>query len=197
MEIKDAIYEVSVTQSKFLINDNLPQIAFVGRSNVGKSSLINFITGHKSLAKTSSTPGKTKMINYFLINNSFRFVDLPGYGYSKTGKTYQDVWAGLMGNYLLQTKNLLNIFLLLDIRHIPSHLDRQMIDFLLFNNLSFNIILTKADKLSKSKINVAVEQMAKILNLRKEIFIVTSSNNKLGRDKLLDLIEWKLEEFLK
>lgn len=195
MEIKKAIYQISVTDKNKIINDNLPEFAFVGRSNVGKSSIINYLTNVKSLAKTSSTPGKTKMVNYFLINDRFRFVDLPGYGFSKTGKVHRQVWAGLIGDYLLNAKNLLNIFVLLDIRHLPSSLDKQMIDFLLFNNLPFTILATKADKLSKSKLNQSIDSIAKELNLRKEMIILTSSLNKMGKEKVLDLLQWKLEEF--
>ena len=106
------------------------EFAFVGRSNVGKSSLINALTGVKNLAKTSSTPGLTKMINYFLINNSFKFVDLPGYGYAKTGQKHIANWAGLMEKYLLNSELLRTVFVLIDSRHEPSELDKMMIEFL-------------------------------------------------------------------
>ena len=195
MEIKKAIYQMSITDKKKILNDDIAEFAFVGRSNVGKSSLINLIVNQKALAKTSSTPGKTKMINYFFINDNFRLVDLPGYGFAKTGKSHQDIWAGLIGDYLLNAQNLLMIFLLLDGRHLPSQLDKQMIEFLLFNNLPFKIIITKSDKLSKSKLNENINSIAKTLNLRKEIFITSSSYSRQGRQSILDLISFKLEEF--
>ena len=195
MEIKKAIYQMSITDKNKILNDDIAEFAFVGRSNVGKSSLINLIVNQKALAKTSSTPGKTKMINYFFINDNFRLVDLPGYGFAKTGKSHQDIWAGLIGDYLLNAQNLLMIFLLLDGRHLPSQLDKQMIEFLLFNNLPFKIIITKSDKLSKSKLNENINSIAKTLNLRKEIFITSSSYSRQGRQSILDLISFKLEEF--
>ncbi len=195
MEIKKAIYQTSITDKNKILNDDIAEFAFVGRSNVGKSSLINLIVNQKALAKTSSTPGKTKMINYFFINDNFRLVDLPGYGFAKTGKSHQDIWAGLIGDYLLNAQNLLMIFLLLDGRHLPSQLDKQMIEFLLFNNLPFKIIITKSDKLSKSKLNENINSIAKTLNLRKEIFITSSSYSRQGRQSILDLISFKLEEF--
>ena len=195
MEINKAIYQTSITDKNKILNDDIAEFAFVGRSNVGKSSLINLIVNQKALAKTSSTPGKTKMINYFFINDNFRLVDLPGYGFAKTGKRHQDIWAGLIGDYLLNAQNLLMIFLLLDGRHLPSQLDKQMIEFLLFNNLPFKIIITKSDKLSKSKLNENINSIAKTLNLRKEIFITSSSYSRQGRQSILDLISFKLEEF--
>ncbi len=170
----------------------MPEFAFVGSSNVGKSSLINSLTSSKSLAKTSATPGKTKMVNYFDINETFRFVDLPGYGFAKVGKSHLDVWSGLIGEYLLTSESLQTIFLLLDIRHLPTMQDKQMVDFLVFNGLPFMIIVTKADKIAKSKISNNIKSIAKMLNLREEMFLVSSSENSLGKDKILNYIEMKL-----
>lgn len=192
MIIKSAKYKTSVVNSKNLLRDGVPEFAFVGRSNVGKSSLINSLTSSKSLAKTSATPGKTKMINYFDINETFRFVDLPGYGFAKVGKSHLDVWSGLIGEYLLTSESLQTIFLLLDIRHLPTMQDKQMVDFLVFNGLPFMIIVTKADKIAKSKISNNIKSIAKMLNLRKEMFLVSSSENSLGKDKILNYIEMKL-----
>ena len=135
MNINKAIYLTSVANSKDLINDGVPEFAFVGRSNVGKSSLLNYITGKRELAKTSSTPGKTKLVNYFLVND-FRFVDLPGYGFAKVGKSQKDVWSSLMGDYLLSSKSLVLTFLLLDCRHLPTDQDKQMINYLMHYNLN-------------------------------------------------------------
>lgn len=195
MIIKSAKYKTSVANVKNLLSDGMPEFAFVGRSNVGKSSLINNLTNNKGLAKTSATPGKTKMVNYFDINDQFRFVDLPGYGYAKVGKSHLDVWSGLIGDYLLSSESLVTIFLLLDIRHLPTAQDRQMVEFLVYHGLPFMIIVTKADKIAKSKISSYIKQIAKELNLREEIFLPSSSENSLGKDKILNYIEMKLESF--
>ena len=151
MVIKKAVYLKSVVKICDILNDDVPEFAFVGRSNVGKSTLINSIVNNKNLAKTSSVPGKTKMINYFEINDNFRLVDLPGYGYAKVGKEQFDVWSGLIGEYLTRSQSLQTVFVLLDIRHAPTNQDKQMIEFLVYNNLPFMIIATKADKVAKSK----------------------------------------------
>ena len=193
MKIISAKYNTSVVDKKHILNDGLPEFAFVGRSNVGKSSLINSLTGTKGLAKTSATPGKTKMINYFDINDSFRFVDLPGYGYAKVGKSHLDVWSGLMGEYLLNSPSLLTTFLLLDIRHNPTEQDKQMLEFLVYNKLPFCVIATKADKIAKSKQKAAAVNLAKVLNIRPELIICSSSEQNLGKDKILEYIETRLE----
>lgn len=193
MVIKSAKYKTSVVSKQNLLRDGVPEFAFVGRSNVGKSSLINNLTNSKGLAKTSATPGKTKMINYFDINDKFRFVDLPGYGFAKVGKSHLDVWSGLIGEYLISSESLETIFLLLDIRHLPTQQDKQMVNFLIYNSLPFMIIVTKADKLAKSKVANSVKAIAKELNLREEAFLVSSSENSLGKEKILNYIETKLE----
>lgn len=193
MKIVSAKYKTSVVEKKNIIDDGVSEFAFVGRSNVGKSSLINSLTGVKGLAKTSATPGKTKMINYFDINESFRFVDLPGYGYAKVGKSHLDVWSGLMGEYLLNSPSLLTTFLLLDVRHDPTEQDKQMLEFLMYNKLPFCVIATKGDKLAKSKQKQAVEKLAKVLNIRPQMIILSSSEQNLGKDKILEYIESRLE----
>lgn len=193
MKLKKAVYKTSVVNKRDIIDDGVPEFAFVGRSNVGKSSLINSLVQVKGLAKTSATPGKTKMINYFDINDSFRFVDLPGYGYAKVGKGQLDVWSSIMGDYLLESKSLMNVFVLLDIRHLPTEQDSLMIKFLIYYNLPFTIIVTKADKIAKSKIKQSVNEIAKKLGLRTEIFLVSSAESGLGKDEILKLIENRLE----
>lgn len=192
MKIVSASYKTSVVDANNLLNDGVPEFAFVGRSNVGKSSLINMLTGVKGLAKTSGTPGKTRMVNYFDINNQFRFVDLPGYGFAKVEKSHLDVWSSLMGQYLQLSPQLLTTFVLLDIRHEPTSQDKQMINFLVYYGLPFMIIATKADKIAKTKVRQAVGVLAKSLNLRADAIIPTSSESAYGKDKLLSYIENKL-----
>lgn len=194
MIIKKAVYKTSVTSIDKILNDGVPEFAFVGRSNVGKSSLINSLCNQKSLAKASATPGKTRMINYFDINDSFRFVDLPGYGYAKVGKTHLDVWSGVLGEYLKQSTSLVTIFVLMDIRHTPSEQDRQMIDFLVYNQLPFMVIATKTDKIAKSKVFAGVNAIASTLKIRTEMVLTSSSETGQGKDKILNYIENKLEE---
>lgn len=189
MKIVSAKYLTSVVSEKDILNDELLEFAFVGRSNVGKSSLINALTGVKNLAKTSSTPGLTKMINYFLINNSFKFVDLPGYGYAKTGQKHIANWAGLMEKYLLNSTLLKTVFVLVDSRHEPSELDKMMIEFLNHYQIPYMLIATKVDKLAKSKIPQNLSKIAKTLEVRRELILPFSSETLFGKDKILDYIE--------
>lgn len=189
MIIKSAKYLTSVVDSKGILKDEIVEFAFVGRSNVGKSSLINSLTSKKNLAKASSTPGLTKMINYFLINDNFRIVDLPGYGYAKTGHKHIANWAGLMEKYLTESPNLKTVFVLLDCRIEPSELDRMMLDFLNNYQIPYVVVMTKVDKLAKSKIPQAATAISKTLGIRKDIIYPYSSENGYGREKLLEYIE--------
>ena len=189
MNITSAKYLTSVVEAKNILKDDMVEVAFVGRSNVGKSSLINRLVGVKNLAKTSSTPGLTKMINYFVINDLFRIVDLPGYGYAKTGQKHIANWAGLMEKYLLGSPNLKTVFVLVDCRHEPSELDKMMLEFLNSYQIPYMIIATKVDKLAKSKIPQACNAIAKTLGVRKELVYGFSSENGYGREKLLEYIE--------
>ena len=193
MKILSAKYLTSVVDEKNLLDDDLVEFAFVGRSNVGKSSLINSLTGRKNLAKTSSTPGLTKMINYFLINNRFKFVDLPGYGYAKTGQHHIANWAGLMEKYLLNSSLLRTVFVLVDCRHTPTELDKMMIEFLNHYQIPYIIIATKVDKLAKSKIPQSLSKIAKTLNIRREIILPFSSITLYGKDKILEYVETVIE----
>ncbi len=188
MLIKQAEFVKSVADNNFYQSD-MSEIAFVGRSNVGKSSLINFITNRKKLAKTSSTPGKTKLINYFIINNSFLLVDLPGYGYAEVSKKEKTNWAKYLEEYLRTSKNLKCVYLLLDIRRTPTNQDEQMLEFLYFNRIPCKVVVTKIDTLSRSQVASHLIIICNKLGLNKEDIIVTSSWDKKGLDALLKDIE--------
>ena len=187
MKIESAKYLTSAVKSNDFISDGM-EFAFVGRSNVGKSSFINSLLG-KKIARTSSTPGRTRMINYFLINNSFRFVDLPGYGYHKAGKQNILLWSSLMEDYLRECKCLKRVFMLVDIRHKPSDLDKDMLAYLTYNSIPFKIIATKADKIAKSKVGNYVKIIAKELNVMPLNILAYSSETLLNKDKILDIIQ--------
>lgn len=194
MKITSAKYITSAVNKSGLILDETPEISFVGRSNVGKSSLINNLVGIKRLAKTSSTPGLTKMVNYFDINGNIRFVDLPGYGYAKVGRGQKDIWSSLMGDYLALSQSLKLVFVLVDIRHEPSELDKMMIEYLIHQGIPFAVIATKADKLSKMAINKSLQVISKSLNLRKEMIFVHSSETSQGKESILEFIENAIEK---
>ena len=194
MKITSAKYITSAVNKSGLILDETPEISFVGRSNVGKSSLINNLVGIKHLAKTYSTPGLTKMVNYFDINGNIRFVDLPGYGYAKVGRGQKDIWSSLMGDYLALSQSLKLVFVLVDVRHEPSELDRMMIDYLIHQGIPFAVIATKADKLSKMAINKSLQVISKSLNLRKEMIFVHSSETSQGKESILEFIENAIEK---
>lgn len=178
-KIISAKYKTSAVRREQFLTD-LPEFAFVGRSNVGKSSFINSLTGIKKLAKTSSTPGHTKMVNYFLINNCLYFVDLPGYGFSKTGKSHRQLWSQLIEDYLNLSKQLKLVFLLLDIRHNPTELDLSMLKFLYLKNIPFKIIATKSDKVAKSKIKQYCLELANKLSVGLENVIPYSIQQSTG-----------------
>lgn len=192
MIIKTAEFVKSVSNFNDIYKSDYKEVAFVGRSNVGKSSLINFMTNNGKLAKTSSLPGRTRLINYFLINKEFLLVDLPGYGYAKASKEAQASWGTLLENYLKKSQNLRAVYLLLDIRHLPNDNDKQMIKFLYYYNIPIVFVLTKADKLSKAERNRNATKIANELGLTISNFIITSSDNKLGKDQLLDSLEARL-----
>ena len=172
--------------------DNKPEYAFIGRSNVGKSSLINMLTNHKGLAKTSATPGKTLLINHFIINNEWYLVDLPGYGFAKRSKKELQKLEQMISGYILQREQLVNVFLLVDVRLEPQKIDLEFIQWLGDSSVPFAIVFTKADKLSASKVSQNVEAYKKVLSETWEelppIFI-TSSDKKQGREEVLDYIE--------
>ena len=171
--------------------DTKPEYAFIGRSNVGKSSLINMLTNNRKLAKTSSTPGKTLLINHFIINNEWYLVDLPGYGFAKRSKSELQKLEQMITGYLLQRQQLVNVFLLVDIRLEAQKVDLDFIQWLGSSSIPFAIVFTKADKLSATKVNQNVEAYKKVLSETWEelppIFI-TSAEKKQGRDEILDYI---------
>lgn len=203
MIIKDARFLCSNNRFDKLPKDNMPEYAFIGRSNVGKSSLINALVQRKGLAKTSATPGKTISINHFVVNNQWYLVDLPGYGYAQRSKKSREEWRVMLANYISRRRNLLYTFVLVDSRIEPQNSDIGFMEWLGENQVPFCIVFTKADKLSKSELNTNIEAYKKRLMEDWEELppvFVTSSETKQGRDEILDFIEQQnkeLEEYLK
>lgn len=190
MIVKTAEFVTSVSDvSKLNEYDDLPQFTFVGRSNVGKSSLINYLTNRKSLAKTGSTPGRTRLINYFKINSQFYFVDLPGYGFAQASKAEQAQWQSLIGGYLQNTQSLKLVFVLVDVRHQPSKLDVQMLDYLYQFQIPFCVVATKADKVGKSELYKNLQTIANTFGLGVQDIIYVSSAKKQGAQRILERIE--------
>ena len=192
MIIKDAKFVISNSRADMCPKHDRPEYAFIGRSNVGKSSLINMLTGRKALAKTSSTPGKTLLINHFLINNDWYLVDLPGYGYAQRGKSEMSKLKSLIEHYVLEREELTCLFVLIDSRHELQAKDAEFIRMLGENGVPFGIIFTKADKLSKTAAKNNVENICKTLSEEWEElppYFVTSSATGLGKDDVLDFID--------
>ena len=192
MEIKSATFTISSAKISQCPQDTKAEFAFIGRSNVGKSSLINMLTNHKGLAKTSATPGKTLLINHFLINNEWYIVDLPGYGFAKRSKSVQRSIEEMISSYILRREQLVNVFLLIDVRHNPQKIDTEFMTWLGENGIPFSIVFTKADKLSAAQLRQNVDNYMKfLLETWEELppYFVTSSEKKLGREPLLDYIE--------
>ena len=192
MEIKQAEFSLSAPVVSMCPKDTKPEYAFIGRSNVGKSSLINMLTNNKKLAKTSSTPGKTLLINHFIINKEWYLVDLPGYGFAKRSKKEVDKLDQMIRGYILQREQLVNVFVLVDIRLEPQKIDLEFIEWLGVSSIPFAIIFTKADKLTPNKARQAMEAYKKkLLETWEELppMFVTSSEKKDGRDDVLNYIE--------
>lgn len=192
MQIKSAKFYISSQKEKDCPKTIMPEYAFIGRSNVGKSSLINMITNQKKLAKISSTPGKTQLINHFLINNSWYIVDLPGYGYAKTSKSNKKKFQKSITEYFKKRKQLVSAFILIDIRHSPLKIDLEFIIWLATNKIPFSIIFTKTDKITKTEID------NKLLNYKKELeknweilpeFFISSSKKHTGKEDILNYID--------
>lgn len=204
MTIKTAEYLVSSARVDQCPASDLPEYAFIGRSNVGKSSLINMLTGYGKLAKTSATPGKTILINHFIINKPadgkrpssaadrpWYLVDLPGYGYAKRSKKAQEEFEHMISSYILEREQMSLLFLLIDVRHEPQKVDLEFIEWLGENGIPFAIVFTKADKLSKSRVADNVQHYKEELSKQWEElppYFVTSSETKMGRDEVLQYI---------
>ena len=192
MVIKSAEFVISNSRVEKCPTTGLPEYAFIGRSNVGKSSLINMLTARKGLAMTSQKPGKTQLINHFIINDAWYLVDLPGYGYARLGKDSRDSLRRMIEDYVLERKELVLLFVLLDCRHDPQKIDLEFIQWLGEEGVPFALVFTKADKLSKGRLAANVEAYkAKLHEEWKELppIFVTSSEERMGRDELLGYIE--------
>ena len=192
MKIVSATFTGSSPRADMCPQTPLPEYAFIGRSNVGKSSLINMLTERKGLAKTSSTPGKTLLVNHFLINNQWYLVDLPGYGYAQRGKREMDKLWNLISHYVLDRQQLTCLFVLIDIRHEPQQKDLDFLAFCGENGVPIALVFTKADKLSRWKIAASVNAYLESLKENWETLpphFVTSSANRTGRDELLNYID--------
>ncbi|HKK80729.1 MAG TPA: ribosome biogenesis GTP-binding protein YihA/YsxC [Prolixibacteraceae bacterium] len=192
MIIKDARFVVSNTEVNKCPDSDLPEYAFIGRSNVGKSSLINMLTNKKDLAKISGKPGKTRLVNHFIINGKWYLVDLPGYGYAKISKSERKKWELMIRSYLLKRKNLLGIFVLIDARHEPQNSDLEFMQWLGESQVPFVMVFTKVDKLSGAEQKVYQDKYAeKMLETWAEVPLMfeSSAETGLGRDAILSFID--------
>ncbi len=189
MRFINAKFIKSASQKCEFIEDDLNQIAIVGRSNVGKSSLINLLTNNSKMAKTSSTPGRTRLVNYFNINNKFYLVDLPGYGYHKASKSIADEWDRVMNDYLSDNEKLRLVFVLLDSRIGATELDYQMLDYLATHEIPAVIILTKADKISRSEMGLQIAKISREVRFNKDLIVATSALKKQGVDRIEKLVD--------
>ena len=192
MQIKSASFVISNTKVAMCPATNIPEYAFIGRSNVGKSSLINMLTQHKGLAMTSSRPGKTQLINHFLINQEWYLVDLPGYGYAQRGKEGRANIQRIIEEYILGRPQLTSLFVLLDCRHAPQAIDLEFMEWLGENGIPFSIIFTKTDKLGRESLKLNLEKyQTHLLESWEELppIFITSSEKREGRDSVLDYIQ--------
>ena len=199
MQINKAEFVISNTDVSKAPQEPLPEYAFIGRSNVGKSSLINMLTNQKKLAKTSGTPGKTQLINHFKINDEWFLVDLPGYGYAKTSKSSRIKFQKLITDYFEKRRNMVNAFVLVDVRHEPQKIDMEFMRWLGEDNIPFSIVFTKADNLSSNELGKNTRKYKrKFLQEWESLptMFVTSANSKLGKDEILNYIG-ELNEMVK
>lgn len=192
--IKQARFVTSVANLSQLPDYGVPEIAIAGKSNVGKSSFINFMVNQNKLAKTSQEPGRTRLLNYFEINKGeYYFVDLPGYGYAKVNKQEKQKWGGLIETYLKNSTRLINVFVLMDIRHEPSEDDLLMVHYLYAYGIPFTLIATKADKLSRAQQQKALAVIASKMGVGVKDILVTSSSQKTGKEQVLERIDILLQ----
>ena len=192
MIIKDARFVISNTDYRECPADGKPEYAFIGRSNVGKSSLINMLTNRKGLAMTSSKPGKTQLINHFIINDEWYLVDLPGYGYAQRGKQGRELIRKIIESYILYREALTSLFVLLDCRHEPQVIDMEFLEWLGENGIPFSIVFTKIDKLGKQKLKTNIDSyIDKLHETWEELppIFLTSSEHRMGKDEILDYID--------
>ncbi len=188
MKIKSTEFLISAVKPEQYPPENLPEIAFAGRSNVGKSSMINMLLNRRNFARTSSTPGKTQTLNFYEINEAFRFVDLPGYGYARVSKDQHKSWGGMIRTYLSKRENLLEVVQLVDIRHKPSLQDQEMYQWILDEGFNGIVVATKADKLSKSQISKQLKVIQAGLGAEARIIIPISAQSRWGKYEIWDLI---------
>ena len=190
MVIKNAEFIVSVADPGKLPDLGVPEIAFAGKSNVGKSSFINFLTGNGKLARTSGDPGRTRLVNYFGVNGkSLVFVDLPGYGFAKVAKSEKAKWGNMIDGYLTGSKNLVNVFVLLDVRHEPTSDDKMLLNFLYHYNIPFTVIATKCDKLSRAQLTKRRAEIANAIGVGVGNVFLISSLKKTGKEDILARID--------
>ncbi|MCK4271606.1 YihA family ribosome biogenesis GTP-binding protein [bacterium] len=195
LKVTSSEYITSVVSLDKLPQAGFPEIAFAGRSNVGKSSLINSLLGRRRLAKTSSTPGKTRMLNFFLVNKNLFFVDLPGYGYAKVAKDLRDRWNNLVEPYLRQREILLGVIHLVDCRRKPTQSDQQLDEWLDFYQVPTLVVLTKADKLSKLKARAALDVARKTLRRDKNQYVLFSAKTNQGKTEIWRWITDRISPF--
>lgn len=184
MKIKDIRMDMSAVKKEQYPDDGLPQIAFVGRSNVGKSSSINTLLNRKKIARVSQTPGKTRTINFYKINSEFYFVDLPGYGYAKLSKEEKSSWGKVMEEYFINSKNLIHVFILVDIRHEPKEDDVLMLDFVRHYGIPVSIIATKSDKVTRNDAAISKRAIKSKMKLEGEKILPISALKKTGVEEI-------------
>ena len=194
MIVKKARFVQSLSTFREFPGQGLPEIAMVGKSNVGKSSLINNLTRNSKLARTSSEPGKTRLVNLFMINEAFFLVDLPGYGFAKASKAEKDKWGDMIEGYLRGSEHLKRVFQLVDIRHEPTSDDQMMVEYLRHYEIPFTVVATKADKLSRAQRSRSIPVICRTLAVQPWEVLVHSSKDNTGRDLLLEAIEQELQE---
>ncbi|NLY19661.1 MAG: YihA family ribosome biogenesis GTP-binding protein [Tissierellia bacterium] len=195
MKIKNSELERIAVKPEQYPESDLPEIALAGRSNVGKSSFINSVLNRVNLARTSGKPGKTRTLNFYNVNGEFRFVDLPGYGYAKVSKTSREEWAGIIDTYLQKRENLVEIFQIIDMRHPPTALDKQMYEYITHMGFTGYVIATKADKISRGKYDKHLSIIKKDLGIKdRNLIIPYSSEKKTNRETVLETIGNIIEE---